>query len=199
MLTVTANAPQRRPGPVEDLLRLPEYAAAEIIDGDLVEKAVPSFEHGAAQSGLVAQVLGPYNRRSGGRGPGGWWIATEVEVQYDEQQIYRHDLVGWRRETTSHRPSGRLIRVRPDWVAEILSPSNAGNDLVKKLRTLTQHRVPHYWIVDPEHRTHTVMRWTAEGYLTALTAGEDDVVHAEPFDDIALQVAALFGGEIEDM
>ena len=43
------------------------------------------------------------------------------------------------------------------------------------------------------------MRWTAEGYLTALTAGEDDVVHAEPFDDIALQVAALFGGEIEDM
>jgi Uma2 family endonuclease len=179
----------------EDLLRLPEEAAAELIDGEIVEKAVPSFEHGAAQLGLGTQIFGPYNRRPGGGGPGGWWLATDVRVQYEEGQVYRHDLVGWRRETTRERPSGKLIHIRPDWVAEVLSTDNAGNDLVKKLRTLSRHGVPHSWIVDPERRTLMVLRWTPEGYLTALTAGEDEVVRAEPFEAIEIHLAVLFGGE----
>lgn len=190
-----AAFPMHIPATAEDLARLPDDVAAEIIDGELVPKAMPSFEHGAAQGEIAAQLFGPYNRRTGGDRPGGWWLATEVEVQYESTHIYRHDLVGWRRESAPERPSGRLIRLRPDWVAEVLSPSNAGNDLVRKLRTLTRHAVPHYWIVDPEHRTLTVLRWTPEGYLTALTADENEVVRAEPFEAIELEVAALFGGE----
>lgn len=186
------------PATAEDLARLPADIAAEIIDGELVEKAMPSFEHGAAQSGLVGQIFGPFNRGPGGKQPGGWWIGTEVEVVYEEGQVYRHDVVGWRRATTPERPSGRPIRIRPDWVSEVLSPSNAGNDLVRKLRTLSKHGVPYYWIVDPEHRTLTVMRWTRDGYLTALTADARDVVRAEPFDAIDFHVAVLFGGEASD-
>ena len=41
----------------------------------------------------------------------------------------------------------------------------------------------------------TVFRWTAEGYLTALTADQNEVVRAEPFAAIELQVALLFGDE----
>jgi len=176
-------------------MRLPGDVAAEIIDGELVQKAMPSPLHGSAQMGLGAQLFGPFNRRPGGKRPGGWWLMSEVEVFYEDTQVYQHDLVGWRRETTPEMPKESPVRIRPDWVAEVLSPSNAGNDLVKKLRTLSKHGVPHYWIVDPEHRTLTVMRWTGEGYLTALTAGEEDVVRAEPFEAIELYVAALFGGE----
>jgi Uma2 family endonuclease len=194
---MTGAARQPRPATVEDLLRLPEDVAAEIIDGELVEKAMPTFDHGAAQL-RFGQLLGPYNRRPGGRHPGGWWLATEVDVQYEETQVYRHDVVGWRRETTPERPSGKPVRIRPDWVAEVLSTSNAGNDLVKKLRTLHRHGVPHDWIVDPVHRTLTVMRWTADGYLNAVTASEEDVVRAEPFDAIDLRVAVLFGGDPDD-
>lgn len=115
--------------------------------------------------------------------------------EYEEGQIYRLDLVGWRRETTRERPSGELISIRPDWVAEVLSPDNAGDDLVKKLRTLSRLRVPYCWIVDPGHRTLTVMRWTPDGYLTALTAEENDVVRAEPFDAVEILLAVIFGGE----
>jgi hypothetical protein len=43
-----------------------------------------------------------------------------------------------------------------------------------------------------------VLRWTADGYLTALTAGENDVVRAEPFEATELYVARLFGGEESD-
>jgi Uma2 family endonuclease len=195
---MTAVAPERRPATAADLARLPGDVAAEIIDGELVEKAAPAFEHAWAQGELIGQLSGPFNRRPGGTQPGGWWIAPEVDVRYEDRQVYRHDIAGWRRESTPERPSGSPVCIRPDWVAEVLSPSNAGNDLVKKLRTLSRHRVPHYWIVDPEHRTLTVMRWTADGYLTALTASEEDVVRAEPFDAIELYVTVLFGGERAD-
>ena len=51
------------------------------------------------------------------------------------------------------------------------------------------------WI--PINRTLTVLRWTPDGYLTALTADESEVVRAEPFKAIELHVGMLFGEEAE--
>ena len=194
---MTAAARKHTPATFEDLLRLPPDVAAEIIDGEIVEKAMPSFDHGNAQAGLGGLLFDRFNRKPGGDPPGGWWLASEVDVRYEASQIFRHDVAGWRRDNLAERPHTRPVEVRPDWVAEVLSPSNAGNDLVKKLRVLSRHRVPHYWIVDPEHRTLTVMRWTQDGYLNALIAGEDEKVRAEPFDAIELDVGRLFGRDPE--
>jgi Uma2 family endonuclease len=66
---------------------------------------------------------------------------------------------------------------------------------VKKLRALHKHEVPHYWLLDPQHRTLTVLRWTADGYLTALTAGGSDRVRAEPFDAVEIDLELLFEEE----
>jgi Uma2 family endonuclease len=195
---MTAATPDRL-ATAADLASLPPDARAEILDGEIVEKASPTPEHGVAQLGLGAQLFGPFHRRSGGGSPGGWWLMTEVEVEYEPHQVYRHDLVGWRRERAPRRPAGSPVPIRPDWVCEVLSPSNARNDLVKKLRALHQHEVPFYWIVDPEHRTLTVLRWTPDGYLAALTAGGSDAVRAEPFDAVDIDLGVVFseGGEGE--
>ena len=93
------------------------------------------------------------------------------------------------------RPLGRPIRVRPDWVCEILSPSNAKTDLIAKFQVLQRCGVPHYWIVDPERELLTVHRWTDGGYLVALHAATGQVVRAEPFEAIELRVGMLFGEE----
>ena len=84
------------------------------------------------------------------------------------------------------------IAVRPDWICEVLSASNASNDLVKKMRVYHRASVPHYWIVDPDRETLAVYRWTADGYLLALTAERGDRVRAEPFADIEIDVTELF-------
>jgi Uma2 family endonuclease len=175
-----------------DLARLPPGARAEVIDGEVIEKASPTPEHGVAQLGLGAQLFSAFHRRAGAGGPGGWWLMTEVEVEYEPHQVYRHDLVGWRRERSPRCPTGSPVTIRPDWVCEVLSSSNAQNDLVRKLRTLQRAGVPHYWLADPGHRTLTVLRWTPEGYLAALTAGGSDVVRAEPFEAVALDLGVLF-------
>src|SRR4051812_37135313 len=98
--------------------------AVELVGGEIVEKAAPSAEHGLAETKLGAG-LDPYNRGPGGpRGPGGWWILTEVEVLYAQtSEVFRHDLCGYRRERFASRPTGMPLQLRPDWVCEILSRS----------------------------------------------------------------------------
>jgi hypothetical protein len=49
--------------------------------------------------------------------------------------------------------------------------------------------------VDPQNETLTVLRWTPDGDLAALTAGRTDRVRAEPFEATELVVGVLFGDE----
>lgn len=169
--------------------------AREIVRGSIVEKAAPSAEHADAQSYLALLIKGPFQRRPGGPGgPGGWWILTPADVELANHEVYRPDVVGWRRERLPERPKGRPIRVRPDWVCEVLSPSTARRDLIEKMQTLRECEVPHDWIVDPEHQTLTVYRWSREGYVVALVASQSDRhVRAEPFDAVEIDVGLLFG------
>jgi Uma2 family endonuclease len=175
-----------------DLAARPERPRAEVIRGAIVEKAAPSFEHGDAQGWLAAILKPPY--QSGRGGPGGWWFGTEVEIELETHEVYVPDAVGWRRERVAERPRGRPIRIRPDWVAEVLSKTTAENDLGKKLDAYRRTGVPYYWIVDPEHETLTVYRWTNEGFVVHQHAGKAETIRAAPFEEIELEVALLFGG-----
>src|SRR5438105_4953180 len=124
----------RRQATLDDFWAIPEGERFhELIGGELIEKAAPSGEHGDAQAGIVGAVRSPFQRSSGRGGPGGWWIATEVEVLLETGEIVRPDVLGWRRERCSERPVGTPIKLRPDWICEIVSPSNATHDTVTKL------------------------------------------------------------------
>jgi Uma2 family endonuclease len=192
-----AAAPKVTGATFADLARLGDVRA-EIIHGSIVEKASPSFRHGRAQSSLGRFVGRRYDRRPGGRWPGGWWIATEVDVEYAPHELFCHDLVGWRRERVPQPPRERPVRIRPDWVCEILSPSNEKRDLVDKMRVLREAGVPHYWILRPDEKVLVGHRLEPNGYLVALTASTGDTVRAEPFDAVELPVGVLFGDEDEE-
>ncbi|MEP7120371.1 MAG: Uma2 family endonuclease [Byssovorax sp.] len=179
------------------LLALPDDGHGyEIIDGDLVEKET-SAEHGVAQS-RIGRLLGPYDRRPGGRQPGGWWFATEVLIDFGPKHQFRPDVVGWRRERMPERPTGTVVSVSPDWICEIVSPSNASNDTVKKKRVYHQHRVPHYLLLDPVQETLSVLRWSPDGYVEVLNAMRGERVRAEPFEAVELQIGVLFGEDEEE-
>jgi Uma2 family endonuclease len=190
-----ARKRQRGSATTVDLLAIPEHERFhELIAGEIVPKASPSAEHGTAQRKL-GEFVGPFDRRPGSRWPGGWWLMTEVEVEFDTSETYRPDVVGWRRDRVAERPRGNPVRLRPDWIAEILSPTNSGTDRVTKLNAYHRFEVPHYWILDPDEQTLSAFRWTETGYLLVRAAGAGDRVRAEPFDAIELDVAEIFGAE----
>jgi Uma2 family endonuclease len=183
----------RRPATIADLLAIPEDRRRhEILDGILVEKEAASGRHGGAQIRL-ARWVGPYDR-GGGSSPGGWWFASEVEVALATSQVVRPGVAGWRRERLLALPAEVPVRVRPDWICEVLS-TNRRRDLVTKKRAYHAHDVPHYWLVDPVDETLAVHRWHPDGYVEVLVAERTDVVRAEPFDALDLRVGVLFGDD----
>ena len=190
-------APQRRPATVEDLVGRGDADRLEIIGGEIVEKAAPSWAHGVTENKLAVAV-DPFNRRPGGRGPGGWWILTEIHVGYPRGEVYCHDTAGWRRDRVPARPAEWPVRVRPDWVCEIVSPRHERTDLVVKPRVLHGAEVPHYWVLDPEERILLVHRWSREGYIVVQRAAAGETVRAEPFEAIELRVGVLFGDDDDD-
>jgi len=182
---------------IEDWRALPDDHRFELIDGELVEKALPTFEHGVAQRKTGA-ALDVFHRKPGGPGGlGGWWIASEVDILLDGR-VFRPDLAGWRRERVPAPPKERPVPVRPDWICEIVSESNRTTDTVVKLNRYRQAGVAHYWILDQLDRTLTVYRFTSDGYLVVISAASDDRVRAEPFEAIELRVANLFGTDPDD-
>jgi Uma2 family endonuclease len=106
-------------------------------------------------------------------------------------------VAGWRRERLSELPDEFPVRVLPDWTCEILS-TNKINDLVKKKHVYHEHRVPHYWILDPAEAVLLVYRWTSDGYTEVLAADRTQRVRAEPFGAIELLVGTFFGDEEAD-
>lgn len=179
---------------LEDLLAIPEEERRhELIEGVIEPRGATSGRHGRAQRRLSAYV-DPFDLRPGGRAPGGWWFATEVDVYFDPKNTLRPDVAGWRRDRVPEQPEEELVRVRPDWVCEILS-TNRRNDLIRKKRVYHRHEVGHYWILDPDEGSLTVLRWTPDGYLEVLSGERGEVVHPEPFEAVPLKVGVLFGDE----
>ncbi len=196
---VMSDLPEHRLATFEDLLALPGDARAEIINGVVVEKGATSWEHNNAQSSIDTQVSWRFKRGDGDDDrPGGWWILVEAEVEYETHEVYHHDLAGWRRARLTEIPKGRPTRIPPDWACEILSPSNWANDTVKKFRTLQKVGVPWYWIVDVDHGTITVHRWTESGYLIELVGQQGERLRLPPFDAVELEVGVLLGDDPTD-
>lgn len=190
-----STAIRLRPACFEDWQRrIDAGEIVELIDGEIVPQDCGRAEHGLPQA-KIAEVLGPFNRRAGGpRGPGGWWIFTEVDIRYPQHdEVFRHDASGYRREGREVMPSSFPLLEVPDWACEILSASTARIDLVKKRRTLHQHGVPYYWVVDPANQVLTVHRLTSDGYVVLASGGVGDRILAEPFGAVEIDVGELFG------
>lgn len=80
----------------------------------------------------------------------------------------------------------------PDWICEILSPSNASHDRVKKRRLYAQAGVTFYWLVDPDGRTLEALTLRDDGWLEIGAFDDTAVVRIAPFEAIELDVGRLF-------
>ncbi len=182
---------------MDDLLLIPEGDRFhEVLEGEVLRKASPRGEHGFSQSNL-AMRLRDYQRqfRPGSR-VGGWWFATEATIELSRHVVVQPDVSGWRRERMARRPAGYPIQLRPDWVCEIISDGDARRrDGVQKLRIYAEHDVPHYWLLDTERETLTVMVLRQGRYEELCTATKADKLRAPPFDLVELHVGILFGEE----
>ena len=184
--------PVERLATYDDLLALPEGVRGEVIAGQIETAPSPLPEHSRAVGVLSDEIGLPVDRRHGRGGPGGWWIFSDIDVRLSPNDIVRPDLVGFRRERLPEPWGKRPIDLVPDWVCEILSPSNAAYDRVKKANLYASSRVPFMWLVDPAERVLEAFRLVDR--MWARFASYDDTSKARiaPFEEVELDVGLLF-------
>ena len=186
--------PLDRPATYEDLVKVPDICVAEIVDGELHVSPRPAPRHAVAGSSLGVLVGGPYQHGRGG--PGGWWILGEPELHLG-RDVLVPDLAGWRRARMPRLPDTAYFPLAPDWVCEILSPSTASLDRVKKLTIYARERVAHAWLIDPVARTLEVLRLEAGRWTILATHTGSEVVRADPFAEIELELESLWADTAE--
>src|SRR5436189_2682935 len=152
---MSESSPTRRRATYDDLCRVPEHLVAEILDGELLVTPRPAPRHAQVGSALVTELHGAFGQGRGG--PGGWWILYEPELHLGEDVVVP-DIAGWRRERLPALPETAYFTIAPDWICEVVSPSTASLDRVKKLNVYARERVPHAWLVDPIGQTFEVLR-----------------------------------------
>jgi Uma2 family endonuclease len=179
-----------RPATWADLEQVPEGLIGEIIAGELIVTPRPNLPHTAAAADLQGELYGPFRRGVGG--PGGWLILPEPRIQFVED-VRVPDLGGWKKERWTDPPrQGGPIKVSPDWICEVISPSTEAEDRTRKMRLYARHEVRHYWLLNPYVRTLEAYRLEAGRWVLIGSHTGPERVRVEPFDAIELDLALFW-------
>lgn len=163
---------------------------AEIVDGELFASPRRAPRHAVAASALGGDLHPPFQQGRGG--PGGWWILDEPELHFGEDVLVP-DLAGWTRERLPGMPQEAYFTLAPDWVCEVISPHNERHDRARKMPVYAREGVRHAWVVDPLEQSLEVLRLEAGRWILLATHRGDEIVRAEPFLAIEVDLLDLWG------
>ena len=177
----------------QDVLQVPPHRVAEVLDGDLYVFNRPASAHGSTSSVLGVLLGGPFQLGLGG--PGGWRFIDEPELHFgecDARDIVVPDLAGWRRERMPERPTAPYLATVPDWICEVLSPTTASVDRVKKMPIYAREGVKHAWLIDPLTQTVEAFELVGARWTVASAHSGAERVRVAPFAEIELDLQLLF-------
>lgn len=140
----------------DDYYNLPEDIRAELIDGQLIyNQAAPSTIHQIVLSELHT-AINNYIKSKGGSCRV-FPAPFAVKLHQNSKTIVEPDIsvICDKDKLTDRGCTGA-----PDWILEIVSPSNPGHDYIHKLKLYADAGVREYWIVDP--RTEKVIVYHLE-------------------------------------
>lgn len=140
--------PQPKITTLEEYEAFPEDVRAEVFDGQLYYLASPSRTHQAILLELSSLLRSYVKQKAGGcevlPAP------FDVKLADDPLTLVQPDImiVCDKNKLSENRCNGA-----PDFIIEIVSPSNASDDYIRKLYYYKTYGVREYWIVDPKRKT----------------------------------------------
>jgi Uma2 family endonuclease len=184
---VLSMTPARKHPTLADLEALPANIKGEIIEGVLYTMTRPRGRHQNITGALIDALRGPFQRGRGG--PGGWWILPEPGIELPSTPEISPDVSGWRRERMPVLPDDASIAIVPDWVCEILSPSNRRHDMLVKKPYYARVGVAYHWLIDVADRTLTAYQLKSGCWVELAVHGDEHEARVAPFSEVALDIA----------
>jgi Uma2 family endonuclease len=197
-MTVTESPPVRpasaleradseAPWSIDDLGDLPEGNRYEIFNGSLLVSPTPNVAHCRTTTALDHLLYR--------QAPPHLWISSAgfgIRVRGGMSYLVP-DVIVLRRSALD-RPASRILPPDVLLVVEVLSPSNPSNDLVLKRHEYAVAGIPHYWIVDVEAETLSVLTLTSDGkgYAGPLVVRAGEPWKCEEPFPLVLDLAEIF-------
>ncbi|HQZ27054.1 MAG TPA: Uma2 family endonuclease [Verrucomicrobiales bacterium] len=155
----------------------------ELWDGIPISMSpAPNFFHQSVGMKLGAVLV---NQLSSSPCPNECVAVYESDWHVDATTVVRPDLM-----VVCEKPSGQWVERRPEFVAEILSPSTRQKDLTAKRELYAANGVPFYLILDPDDKSALLLTLKSDGSYGELAPEEPFELH--PGCRLQLEVAPLF-------
>lgn len=170
----------------EDYYNLPDDIRAELIDGVLIyNQAAPSRTHQQILSELHI-AIGAYLKSKGGSCRV-YPAPFAVKLKEDRNTIVEPDIsvICDRNKLTDCGCTGA-----PDWIIEIVSPSNSSHDYILKLNLYANAGVREYWIVDPTKESIFVYYLEKEHFKAEAHTFHDNI-KVNIYEDLSIDFANL--------
>ncbi|MBA4181202.1 MAG: hypothetical protein C0506_11490 [Anaerolinea sp.] len=125
----------------------------ELIDGEVVPKAMPTPQHGLLVLEIGAQLRNYLRASREGR------AFTEVRHQSrNEERVYLPDLNVTVKDRLAREAFRGPVDLAPDFAIEVLSPDDRAARVLDRVQFYLRAGVRLVWIVDPESRAVFVYR-----------------------------------------
>ena len=172
---------------LEQYEALPEDARAEVFDGQIYYMASPSQDHQTISMEL-STMLNTYLKSKHGSCRV-FHAPFDVKLQDTPLTIVQPDLMI---VCDKDKLDGKRCNGAPDFIIEIISPSNPADDYIRKLYYYKNAGVREYWIVDPRRKTVTVNYF--DGNMLNIQYSFDSTIKVNIYDDLFINFS-----EIADM
>ncbi len=179
---------------LEKLVTYAEYKALdvddnylyELLDGELVQKAVPSPRHQKVLAELYDVVKAHVKANQLGT-----VLFAPVDVFLNEYNAPQPDLVFVSKARESLITNDGIMGA-PDLVVEIISPSSLRRDRFDKMRIFKRFALPEVWLIDPANRSVEVYTLAETEYDLFSFAAETGEVTSKALPELKVNVAGLF-------
>lgn len=170
----------------EDYYNLPENVRAELIDGQLYYMAAPSRVHQEILGFLFNTIFNYINSQ---KGPCKVYPAPFAVKLFedDNKTVVEPDIsvICDPDKLTDQGCTGA-----PDWIIEIVSPSNSSHDYIRKLNLYADAGVKEYWIVDPLSKKIFVYHLEQENFKAGSYTLQDKI-KVDIYDGLWIDFAEL--------
>jgi Uma2 family endonuclease len=184
------TVPRTRPGAKlitgEELLAMGDIGPCELIDGRIVRMNPTGRSHAFVESNLSSALTLFVRQRKLGQ-----VLVGEVGVftRLDPDRVRAADIAFVSNERLSRTSSKGYLKVAPELVVEVISPTDRWQDVRQKLEEYFAIGVHRVWIVEPDNRD--VLVYSASTEMRKF--GEGDMLVGEGvLDGFTLPVAELF-------
>jgi len=180
--------PAKEKKTIDDLMALPDGTRAELINGEIVMMAPASSIHSKIQA-EISFLANTFAKNKTGNNQG-WIILSEAWTHYGKHNSFVHDVAAYEKSKFNEKAGKGAIKVRPEWVCEILSPSNWYKDTQDVRLVLEEVGVPFYWIVDPMKKEILVLKQEKKGH-------HYQVIHSISEHQEELEIPPFYGMKIK--